>query len=67
MGVSTSIIMFAMGAVLRFTTTGHTAPFTDHTIGVVLMVVSAIVFLVSLIFWASWGGFGDFRRNGPHF
>jgi hypothetical protein len=32
-----------------------------HTIGVILMVVGAIGFVISLFFWGSWGGFG--RRD----
>jgi hypothetical protein len=63
MGVATSIVIFAIGAILRFATTVHTTNFNVHTIGVILMVVGAVGFVVSLIFWASWGGFGGWHRN----
>ncbi len=63
MGVATSIVLFAVGAILRFATTVHsatvhTSTFNIHTIGVILMVVGAVGFVVSLVFWSSWGGFG---------
>jgi hypothetical protein len=63
MGVATSIIVFAIGAILRFATTVHTTNFNIHTIGVILMIVGAVGFVVSLIFWGSWGGFGGSSRR----
>lgn len=71
MGVATSIVLFAVGAILRFaitlqsgtTATVHTTTFNVHTIGVILMVVAAVGFVVSLIFWSSWGGFGGAGRR----
>jgi hypothetical protein len=41
----------------------HTHGFNIHTIGVILMVIGAIGFIVSLFFWGSWGGFGGYRRD----
>jgi hypothetical protein len=64
MGVGTSIILIAIGAVLDFAiTVRHSHGFNLHTIGVILMVVGAIGFIVSLFFWGSWGGFGGYRRD----
>jgi hypothetical protein len=64
-GVATSIVVFAIGAILKFATTVHTTNFNIQTIGVILMIVGAVGFFVSLIFWASWGGFGSYggRRS----
>jgi hypothetical protein len=67
MGVSTSVILIAMGAILRFDATGHSTGFNAHTLGVILMVAGFMVFLASLAFWASWGGFNDFRRHDSRF
>jgi hypothetical protein len=58
MGIGTSIVVFAIGAILRFATTVHTTNFNIHTIGVILMIVGAVGFVISLFFWGSWGGFG---------
>jgi hypothetical protein len=62
-GVATSIVVFAVGAILRFATTVHSTNFNIHTIGVILMVVGAVGFVVSLIFWSSWGGWGGWHRS----
>jgi hypothetical protein len=62
-GVATSIVVFAIGAILRFATTVHSTNFNVHTIGVILMVVGAVGFVVSLIFWSSWGGWGGWHRS----
>jgi hypothetical protein len=63
MGIGLSIVIFAVGAILRFATTIHSSNFNIHTIGVILMIVGVVGFVVSAIFWASWGGFGYFRRS----
>jgi hypothetical protein len=63
MGIGTSIVVFAIGAILKFATTVHTSSFNIQTIGVILMVVGAVGFVLSLVFWASWGGFGGYRRR----
>ena len=63
MGVGTSIVVFAIGAILKFATTVHSSSFNIQTIGVILMIVGAIGFLVSLAFWGSWGGFGGTSRR----
>jgi hypothetical protein len=59
-GIATSIVVFAIGAILKFATTVHTTNFNIQTIGVILMIVGAVGLFVSLIFWASWGGFGSY-------
>lgn len=63
MGVGSSIIVFAIGAILKFATNVHSSSFNIQTIGVILMIVGAVGFVVSLFFWASWGGFGGYRRR----
>jgi hypothetical protein len=63
MGVATSIVVFAIGAILRFATTVHSSSFNIHTIGVILMVAGVVGFLVSVIYWSTWGGFGGWTRS----
>ena len=58
MGIGASLVLFAIGAVLRFAVTVNTTGFNVHTIGIILMIVGAVGFLVSVAFWSSWGGFG---------
>jgi hypothetical protein len=56
-------VLFAAGAILRFAVTVTTTGFNLQTIGLILMIVGAVGFVVSLLFWNTWGGFGSFRRN----
>ena len=58
MGLGTSIVLIAVGAILRFAVSVTTTGFNLHTIGVILMIVGAVGLVLSLIFWSSWGGFG---------
>jgi len=51
MGVSVSLILVAIGAVLVWAT-------TFNAIGWILLIVGAIGILLSLVFWSAWGGFG---------
>lgn len=63
MGVGTSLVIFAVGAIMRFAVSVTATGFNIHTIGVILMIVGAIGFLISLAFWSSWGGFGGGSRR----
>ena len=63
MGVATSTVVFAVGAILKFASTVHSSNFNIQTISVILMVVGIVGFIVSIIFWASWGGFGGQSRS----
>jgi hypothetical protein len=63
MGVGSSLALFAIGAILRFAINVSSTQFNVRTIGVILMIVGAVGFVVSLIFWSSWGGFGGYRRQ----
>jgi len=58
MGVGTSLVLIAIGAILRFAVTVATSGFNIHTIGVILMIIGVVGLIISLFFWSSWGGFG---------
>jgi hypothetical protein len=51
MGISVSLLLIAVGAILIAAT-------TLNTIGWILLIVGAIGILLSLVFWSAWGGFG---------
>jgi hypothetical protein len=59
MGLGTSLVLLAIGAILDFAVQINTPGFNVHTVGVVLMVVGVLGILLSLVFWNSWGGFGN--------
>lgn len=64
MGIGTSIVLFAIGAILRFAiTVNNPDGFDIHMIGVILMIVGAVGAVLSLVFWSSWGGVGGERRG----
>ena len=63
MGIVSSLVIFAAGAILRFAVVVNSTHFNINAIGVILMVVGAVGLVLSIIFWASWGGFGVNRRS----
>jgi hypothetical protein len=63
MGITVSLLLAAAGAILIWAVDASTSGFNIHTAGVILLVVGVIGFVVSLIFWSSWGGFGGPRRS----
>jgi hypothetical protein len=57
-GISTSLFLIAVGAILAFAVDVNAEGFDINTIGVILMIVGGLGALLSLLFWGSWGGFG---------
>jgi hypothetical protein len=58
MGISLSIFLIALGAVLAWAVDAEVAGFDIQVAGIILVIVGAIGFIASLVFWSSWGGFG---------
>jgi hypothetical protein len=58
MGISLSILLVAIGAILTWAVTAEVSNVDLTAAGVILMIVGIIGLLVSLVFWSSWGGFG---------
>jgi hypothetical protein len=56
MGISVSLILIAVGAILKFAVTASVSGIDLATVGVILMVVGIVGGLISLAFWSSWGG-----------
>lgn len=70
MGVGTSLLLIAIGAVLRFAISVTAHGFNIHTIGVILMIVGAIGLIISLFWIAVWrdrrtAGAGYAERDVP--
>ena len=59
MGMSLSILLIAVGAVLAWAVNAEVSGIDVQAAGVILVVVGAIGFVASLVFWSSWGGFGN--------
>jgi hypothetical protein len=60
-GISTSLFLIAVGAILAYAVDVSAKGVDLHAVGVILMVVGALGALLSIAFWGSWGGFG--RRD----
>jgi sulfite exporter TauE/SafE len=54
MGIGTSILLIAVGAILRFAVHVSTTGFSIHTVGVILMIVGVIGLLISLFAANLW-------------
>jgi hypothetical protein len=64
MGISLSILLVAVGAVLTWAVSAEVSGIDINAVGVILMIVGGIGLLLSLAFWSSWGGFGGARDGG---
>jgi hypothetical protein len=63
MGITVSLLLAAAGAILIWAVDATTSGFNIHTAGVILLVIGIVGFVVSLVFWSSWGCFGCPRRT----
>ena len=59
MGISVSLILIAIGAVLTWAVTVTASGVDLNTVGVILMVTGVVGLILSMVFWSSWGGFGS--------
>jgi hypothetical protein len=65
MGIVISLLVIAVGAIMRFAVTVKGHGFNVHTTGVILIIVGIIGAVLSIVYWASWGGFShNASRNG---
>jgi len=59
MGISVSLVLIAVGAILTWAVTATASGIDLTVVGVILMVVGLTGLVLSMIFWSTWGGFGD--------
>ena len=57
MGIVVSLLMITVGSIMRFAVTTEAESFDVGTAGMVLIVVGVLGAVLSIAFWASWGGF----------
>jgi hypothetical protein len=66
MGLGVSLVLIAAGAILAWAVNAEVSGLDIQVIGVILMIVGIVGFLISMLFWSSWGGpayFGGRRRT----
>jgi hypothetical protein len=59
MGISLSIVLIAVGAILAWAVNTEVSGIDVQVAGIILLVVGVIGLITSMIFWSSWGGFGN--------
>ena len=70
MGLGGSLILIAIGAILRWAISATTSGVNIHTIGLILLIVGGIGFVISLLWMAFYadrstrGGYTDGRGAG---
>jgi Domain of unknown function (DUF6458) len=57
-GIGVSILLVAIGAILAFAVSAEVSGVDIQIVGWILLVVGILGFLMSMIFWSSWGGPG---------
>lgn len=58
MGISLSILLIAVGAILAWAVNAEVSGIDIQVAGIILLIVGVVGLLASLAFWSSWGGFG---------
>lgn len=54
MGIGTSLLLIAVGAILRFAVTATTSSVNIQTVGLILIIVGAVGLLISLFWVLAW-------------
>jgi Domain of unknown function (DUF6458) len=62
-GLGVSLILVAVGAILTWAVSAEVSGLDIQVIGVILMIVGIAGFLLSMMFWSSWGGPAYFGRR----
>lgn len=63
MGIGVSIFLMVIGAILAFAVTADVSGVDIAVVGWILLIAGAFGFLLSLLFWSTWGGVGTWRRE----
>ncbi len=60
MRIGTSLVLIAIGAILRFAVSATAKGFSIHTIGLILLIVGIVGLILSLLWMSVWA---DRRRD----
>jgi hypothetical protein len=63
MGIGTSLLLIAVGAILIWAVDVSVSGLDLMTVGWILLIVGIVGAVLSMIFWSSWGGFGGRRET----
>ena len=62
-GIGISVFLFAVGAILAFAVNVDATGVDLDAVGVILMIVGAVGFMASMLFWAPWAPYGRDREH----
>lgn len=65
MTIGTSILLIAVGAILKYAVTTHVSGIDLQTVGVILMLVGILGLILSLLYTFVWSGAAR-RRRAPN-
>ena len=63
MGIGVSLFLIALGAILTWAVNASVSGLDLSAVGVILLIVGLLGLVLSLIFWSTWGGFGQRRET----
>lgn len=66
MTIGTSIVLLAVGAILRYAVNVHSSTINIQTVGLILMIAGIVGLILSLLYMAFWTDRTRDRRAGPY-
>ena len=66
MTIGTSIVLIAVGAILKYAVTAHVSGIDLQTVGTILMLVGILGLILSLIYTFAWSDAAR-RRRGTYY
>jgi Domain of unknown function (DUF6458) len=67
MTIGTSIVLIAVGAILKYAVTAHVSGIDLQTVGTILMLVGILGLILSLIYTFAWSDGARRRRERPDY
>jgi hypothetical protein len=65
MTIGTSLLLIAVGAILKYAVTADVSGINIQTVGVILMLVGILGLILSLLYTFVWSDAAQRRRGGP--
>lgn len=66
MGLGTSLVLIAVGAILRFAVHVTAHGFSIHTIGLILMILGIVGLVISVLWMTVWANRTRTTRRDPY-
>jgi heme/copper-type cytochrome/quinol oxidase subunit 2 len=66
MTIGTSIVLIAIGAILKYAVTAHVSGIDLQTVGTILMIVGILGLILSLLYTFAWSSSAR-RRRDPYY